>query len=312
MVKFGFACINETLKKKGICFKRCQLSSVFSASKPYDYLISYGRQNLYTVQKILEWNVQHNIRFYRLSSSMFPHIGNPRILDLVGEDNFNDYISLRPFLDILNEIKQFASKHKIRLSVHPGQFVQLASPKPHVVKNAIIDLTWHSNLLTLVGDKDSTICIHGGGTWGDKNSAIKRLEKQILKLPCHIKNKLCLENCEKSWSVEDLLPVCKRLDIPLIFDFFHYKCYSLYHKEIKQRSISELMPLILTTWKDRRPKFHISEQCENSRHIGAHSAYVFNLPRELIVLKKGFDVMIEAKRKEENVLYLAKKYLRFV
>lgn len=264
MVRLGYACINETLAKQKIsCNKKCVLKTIFKQQDPYNFLIEIGRKNLQAVLQILKWNVNHRIFFYRMSSSMFPHIGNPKIKELLGESKFNQYLDLKPFKDLLVDIKEYAKRYKIRLTVHPGQFCQLASPRPQVVKNSIIDLTWHCNLLDAVGDQDSTICIHGGGTWNDKKSALKRLEEQILALPSNIKARICLENCEKSWMTEDLLPVCVKLGIPLIFDFFHYTCYSLYHPETKQKSISELMPMILKTWKTKRPKFHISQQAKN-------------------------------------------------
>uniref|UniRef100_A0A6C0JVX5 UV damage repair endonuclease n=1 Tax=viral metagenome TaxID=1070528 RepID=A0A6C0JVX5_9ZZZZ len=317
MVRFGYACINETLRKRVCCNRGCILKTISSQPDPYEFLVSKGRENLEAVKTILKWNVAHNIKFYRLTSALFPHIGNPRIKDIIGKEKWNEYISLSPFIVQLKEIREYVETHKIRLGVHPCQFCQLASPREHVVENSIIDLTWHANLLYLVStivnniltknSRDFTICIHGGGTWGDKKSAIDRLKKQITLLSPRIKMFLCLENCEKSWSAEELLPVCVELGIPLIFDFFHYHCFTRLHPDLHQISISDLLPRILSTWGVRRPKFHISEQAEN-KPIGAHSAYVVSIPDELLTLHHGFDIMVEAKQKEINVLFLQKKY----
>lgn len=302
MVKLGYACINETLAKQGIsCNKSCTLKTIKSQSDPWKFLYEKCLQNLSALKKIIEWNIQHNILFYRMSSAMFPHIGNPKLIEIIGKEKWYEYISLKPFKSFLLEIKVIA--RKCRLSVHPGQYCQLASPKQQVVENSKIDLLWHANLLRYVGDKNSTICIHGGGTWGDKKSALIRLEKELLSLSNRILSRVCLENCEKSWSAEELLPICKKVGIPLIFDFFHYKCY-----REKQRPIKELLPEILATWKDKRPKFHISEQDPNKK-LGAHSEFVYNIPIELVELSRGFDIMIEAKRKEACV-FLLREWLK--
>lgn len=298
MVRLGYACINQTCGLSPN--KTCILKTLRISSNPYQLLIDKSLDNLKCLLEILKWNKQNNIMFYRCSSSMFPHISNPKIISIIGIDNFKEYNSFKPFLSILKEIKQFASK--MRLTMHPGQFCQLASPKEDVVKNSIMDLEWHAKFLDLVGDYHSTICIHGGGTWGDKKAALERLTHQLKLLPQYILNKVCLENCEKSWSAEELLPVCEDVGIPLIFDFHHYNCYSG-----KQSPINSFLPRILATWGDKRPKFHLSDQDPNKK-LGAHHDYVKKIPKELVALRRGFDIMIEAKAKELALLYLYKKY----
>ena len=108
-----------------------------------------------------------------------------------------------------------------------------------------------------------------------------------------------------------MLPICEELGIPLIFDFHHYACWANYHKENPhQKPIRELMPRILATWKDRIPKFHLSDQAEDKK-VGAHHDYVENIPDQLLNLigKVDFDIMIEAKQKELAVQKLQKKYV---
>jgi UV DNA damage endonuclease len=297
MVRLGYACINTCLPSPN---KSCTLKTLRLSKDPYELLKEKSFQNLKYMLEILKWNKQHNIMFYRCSSSMFPHISNPQIIPIIGQEAFDDYNSLTPFLSVLKTIKEFAKK--MRLTMHPGQFVQLSSQKEHVVKNSLLDLAWHARFLDLVGNCESTICIHGGGTFGDKKTTLQRLTCELNKLPIFIKSKICLENCENSWSAEELLPVCNAVGIPLIFDFHHYNCY-----KGKQSPIVDILPKILETWKGRRPKFHLSDQDPNKR-LGAHHDYVQKIPIELIRLKRGFDIMIEAKAKEKAMMYLYKKY----
>jgi UV DNA damage endonuclease len=157
------------------------------------------------------------------------------------------------------------------------------------------------------------LCVHGGGTYKDKQKTIARWKKNFLRFPDFIRNRICLENCEKGYSVEDLLPICKELKIPLIFDFHHYNCWAHYHPDCPdQKDISILLPEILKTWEVRgiRPKFHLSDQADNKK-VGAHHDYVASIPKELIKLRETgyvFDIMIEAKKKELAVFKLKKKY----
>ena len=68
------------------------------------------------------------------------------------------------------------------------------------------DLEYHATVLDLMemGD-DSVMVVHGGGVYGDKEETIKRWCERYEKLPDKIKNRLVLENCEKSYSIEDCL-----------------------------------------------------------------------------------------------------------
>ena len=151
-----------------------------------------------------------------------------------------------------------------------------------------------------------------GGMYGNKAETIKRWKQNYKNLPANIQKRVCLENCEKCYNAEDVLPVCQDLKIPLIFDFHHYACWANYHPENpEQKSIEELMPQILETWKVRgmTPKFHLSDQAEDKK-VGAHHDYVQEIPPILLQYGKlqKIDIMIEAKMKELATLKLKKKY----
>ena len=69
---------------------------------------------------------------------------------------------------------------------------------------------------------------------------------------------------------------------------------------------------ILKTWTKRniKPKFHISEQ--GSGKIGHHSDYIEIIPNYLLEIPKKYkiniDIMIEAKKKEQAIFKLYRKY----
>lgn len=347
-MNLGYACINTQI---GVCCNRtCRLATVIKKGEEtgckkgskkysaaiYDFLTEYGLNNLKAMYDIIEWSVQNGIHFYRISSGIFPHISNKRIQEHMTETDYMNYFSLSFAEDLIFDIGKYAQKHGIRLTMHPDHYNQLGTKTKEVLDNTFTDLMWHARLLDLLemgaeaylqykvspsklynGNenimKHSVMCAHLGGKFGDKKSAIARWKKNFKKLPEWVQKRVCLENCEKGYNVEDLLPVCQELNIPLIFDFHHYNCWAHYHKDNPhQESISKLMPAILKTWERRGiiPKFHLSDQDLN-KNIGAHHDYVQSIPDELISLMKQkyrIDIMIEAKMKEVATMKLMKKY----
>ena len=100
-------------------------------------------------------------------------------------------------MDLLKQIGDLANSYGHRLTFHPGQYNVLASPNSKYVKKTIEDLQYHADVFDLMGiGKDGVMVIHGGGIYGDKNSAFKRWIDNYHKLPDSIKNRLVLENCE--------------------------------------------------------------------------------------------------------------------
>jgi len=89
-----------------------------------------------------------------------------------------------------------------------------------VIKNAIRDLEYHDELLSLLKlppqeNRDAVMILHMGGTYGDKSATLDRFRTNYAALSQSIKNRLVLENDDVSWSVHDLLPICEELNISL-------------------------------------------------------------------------------------------------
>lgn len=311
-LQLGLCCINNELrisKPPVFANRTCRLKTL--EEKGLEYVQKLTEQNLKDVITILKWNDQKNITAYRLSSDMFPHASNPRY----GKDRPQG--SRYPFTFakvLLQNIGDTAFRLGHRLSMHPGQYNQIASPNIKIFHNTVIDLMTHAYILHLIekgrdwGEKRAIICIHGGGVYGDKKKTIKRWIERFRTLPTRLSSRICLENCEKCYSTEDCLQICNELNIPLIFDVHHYNCYSLLHPEEKQKPVEELLPAVLDTWHRRglKPYFHISEQ--GSGKTGHHSDYIENIPDYLLNINVPITLDIEAKAKEGAILRLVEKY----
>ena len=240
--------------------------------KGVGYLIDLCKANLEDLVTMIKWNKKNGIHVFRLSSEMFPHISNPELFKF-DEAAGREYYSLE-WLVINLRNRRSATELGIRLTFHPGQFNQVGAKDKKVLIKTMVDLDWRARVLEMLGTANAVMVVHGGGTYGDKAATIKRWEQNYHKLPDVVKRFLVLENCEKCYSVEDLLPLCNACNIPLVYDTHHYTCYTILHPDEPQPSIEDMIPDVLETWKRRgiKPKFHISEQ--GAGRCGHHSDYI--------------------------------------
>ena len=260
-----------------------------------------GLTNARDITKMVRWNEHFGIRFMRLSSEMFPFASHP------------EYgYKLAPFAsEMLAEAGQVIADLGHRVTTHPGQFTQLGSPRPEVIRNSVRDLEYHDEMLSLLKlpeqqDRDAVMILHMGGTFGNKEETLQRFRKNYAKLSDSIKRRLVLENDDVGWSVHDLLPICQELNIPLVLDFHHHNI--IFEKsKVREgtKDIMDLFPVIRETWtrKGITQKMHYSEQTPAAitpTQRRKHSPRVTTLPPCAV----DMDLMIEAKDKEQAVFEL--------
>lgn len=200
------------------------------------------------------------------------------------------------------------------------QFTQLGSPRKQVVSNAIRDLEYHDEMLSLLKlppqqDRDAIMILHMGGTFveaGGKPATLDRFRQNYALLSDSIKRRLVLENDDVSWSVHDLLPICEEMNIPMVLDYHHH---NIVFDDDKVRegtfdiSQPEIMERITRTWtkKGITQKMHYSEPCYGAitaRDRRKHSPRVATLPP----CPPDMDLMIEAKDKEQAVFELMRRF----
>ena len=264
-----------------------------------------GVANAKDIVKMLKWNDKYGIKFLRLSSEMFPFASH-------AEYGYK----LAPFAsEVLAEAGRVAAELGHRVSTHPGQFTQLGSPRQEVISNAIRDLEYHNELLSLLklppqSDRDAVMILHLGGTFGDKAATIDRFRENYKGLSESIKRRVVLENDDVSWSVHDLLPICEELNIPLCLDFHHN---NIIFDSGKLREgtldIMKLYPRIKATWdrKQIKQKMHYSEptpEAITGRQRRKHNPRPITLPP----CANDMDLMIEAKDKEQSVFELMRTF----
>jgi UV DNA damage endonuclease len=285
---------------KKITTNRTMVKKTFDI-KGLDYVSQLSLANTKDIIKILEWNVQNGIKFFRLSSAIVPW--GDKI----------DITKLKDYEEIKKELRKagdFAIKNGIRITTHPGPFVVLTSPKESVVKNAIADLEMHGLIFDLMGLSQTPynkINIHCNGVYGDKQSAMDRFCENFKRLSPSVQKRLTVENDDKAsmYSVKDLMYVHKKIGIPIVFDYHHHQfCTGGLSEE-------EALKLAATTWPEEiTPVVHYSESKalhENNQKEKpqAHSDYIMALPN---TYELDVDIMLECKAKELALLDIRKKY----
>ena len=301
-IQLGLCCLNTTLRemKPSIYCSRKIIQRIIE-EKGIDELKARALQNCRDLIPLIEWNEANGIRVFRLSSEIFPHKTNSKVPDYTLD-----------FADAeLKAAGALAKKYGHRLTFHPGQYNVLGTDDPQKLANTIADLGWHAEVLDRMEmPAESVMVIHGGGTYGYKEATKKRWANNYKKLPEHIRRRLVLENCERSFSVQDCLDISKMCGVPVVLDTHHFDCYSKINTWDPQEPLEYYIPLVLETWGDIKPKFHVSEQ--GSGKIGHHSDFIEEIPDELLEIPELYDVdidiMVEAKKKEMAIFKLYAKY----
>jgi UV DNA damage endonuclease len=197
-------------------------------------------------------------------------------------------------------IRNMRKKGDIRLSLHPDQFNVLSSPRGEVVENTITELEYQGMLAEKIGAE--VINIHGGGVYGDKEAALSRFKHNFRRLSRRVQSRLTIENDDRSYSPADLLPICRDLGIPMVYDVHHHRCNS------DNLPIEEATMECVKTWEAvrREPYFHISSSREgyDSGKSRPHADYISVEDFPHGWLKLDVTVDVEAKAKELAVLRL--------
>ena len=291
-MNLGYACINMTLssQKPKVTTNRSMIKRTFE-EKGIDYAGELGLQNSADLIKILKWNVENNVKVFRLSSEFFPWASEYKFKDLP------QYLRIKT---LLAGCGHYAQRNGIRLTCHPGPFNVLVSPNEQVVQNTITDLSIHGDIMDFMGlsrTHYNKMNIHCNGVYGDKESAMDRFCKNFERLPESVQSRLTVENDDKAsmYSVKDLYEgIHKRIGIPIVFDYHHFKFNTGGQTE------QEALEMALSTWGDIKPVVHYSEsrsieQEDEKIKPQAHSDYVLDY---IDTYGNDVDIMIEAKKKE--------------
>jgi UV DNA damage endonuclease len=252
--------------------------------------------NLHNTLRLLKHCAISEIHFYRLTSRLIP---------LANHEELRDWNYLKPLKENLEEIGDFANNHKIRIDFHPDHFVLVNSNKKEVLKNSIQTLKLHYLLLKGMGIDSTHRCVmHVGGNYKETELSLERFVDNWMMVPRSIQKMIMLENDDTSFTLEDTLYLCEKLDIPLVFDYHHHLAHHR-HEDWKLH-----WDRVVQTWNySPLPiKMHISSP-KNEKEFRHHSDYIdpnlfFDFLQEIKGSVSEIFCMIEAKRKDEALFQL--------
>jgi UV DNA damage endonuclease len=291
MIRLGLCCL---FSKEAISFRRT--TATFLASKPRSDQLSrlsgLCADNAASLMEALSFCHAHGIGDFRVNSQIFPLKTHPDAgYDL---DDLPDADLIRQRLDAC---RTFAAERDIRLTLHPDQFVLLSSPHESVTRKSLEELVYQTEFAMLAGV--DVINLHGGGAYGDKASALDRLRKTIDTLDDDLRSRLTLENDDRVYTPRDLLPVCRDMAIPLVYDVHHHRCLP------DGFSVEEATDLATSTW-NREPLFHLSSPLGTwaSTQPRKHDDFIDINDFPDVWRHLDITVEVEAKAKEVAVLRL--------
>ncbi len=291
-INLGYCCLSETLRalKPSVYTNRTCVKRTFLA-KGLPHISGLALQNVRDLLKVLQWNEEHDIRLFRVSSDMFAFWSEYELEDLPDFEEINC---------ALREVGDYAKQHAHRLTYHPGPYVVLGTPREDVAEKSIIELNRHSQVFDLMGLPQSyyaKINVHLRGVYDSKIKAMDRFAERFERLSEGCRRRLTVEidDTPNAYSVEDLLYLHNKISIPVLWDAHHRRfCKGNMTDE-------EAFHAAIKTWPEgTKPIVHWSESQAGRKPL-AHSDYVEG-PIAFFGCEERVDCHIESKRKDLALL----------
>jgi UV DNA damage endonuclease len=291
VIRFGLCCI---FRQAPIKFRRTTAKYLLSLSGAARsaHLASICMHNADALYLALSFCADNGIGAFRINSQILPVKTHPDAGYDLHELPEGERITAR-----FEQCGAFSLENGIRTSFHPDQFLVLSSPDAGVVSRSVADLEYHAQVAEWVAA--DVINIHGGGAYGDKRTALKRLASVIDRLSPKVKSRLTLENDDRVYTPADLLTVCTATGVPLVYDVHHHRCLP------DELNVEAATQAAMSTWH-REPLFHLSSPLNGWGTGPCRPHHDFIDPADFPDCWRGLDmtVDVEAKAKELAVLKL--------
>jgi len=267
--------------------------STLSPAARRAYLAAIAADNATALAAAVERCAELGIGGFRITSHMLPlgtHPVSGYALEALDRN--------RAIRVAFGRARDLARARGIRLSFHPDQFVVLNSEREDVVRSSAEELEYQAGMAEMVGA--DTVVFHGGSVAGGAAAAVERLERGLEMLSDCARRVIALENDDHRFSPADLLPLCRRTGVPLVYDVHHHRCHQ------DGMSVETATDQAAATWAGREPWAHISSPRAGwgAGNPRPHADYID--PRDFPEAWRGrrMTVDVEAKAKERAVVAL--------
>lgn len=186
------------------------------------------------------------LRMVRLGSDILPFYTEPTWSYYYQDESVRTYLA-REFA----RVGDLARNLGVRLSMHPGQFVVLASDNPDIVARSIEEFEYHVDMARWMGYgkkfQDFKINVHIAGRRGPAG-----VRDSLSRMSPEARNTITIENDENRWGIEHSLELVN--DCALVLDVHHHWCRE---GEYIQPTDDRLLRII-DSWRGVRPVIHYS------------------------------------------------------
>ncbi len=294
MVRLGLCC---TFLEEPIKFRTTTVryASSLGARERRAFLNEIALHNVAALRSAIDWCAAHGIGAFRVQSGLLPLYTHP-------EGGWNrDSPTAKGVREGLAAVGRHRAAVDVRLSFHPDQFVVPGSKNPATVEMGLRELEYTAEVCELIGAEQMTI--HGGGAVDGKEAALERLAVGLARLSARARRLVVLENDDRTYTVKDLLPICQRLSIPLVYDVHHHRCNP------DGLSVEEATELAAQTWNGREPWVHLSSPAQGWKtgDPKPHSDYIDPKDVPACWLARSLTIDVEAKAKELAVVKLQRQ-----
>lgn len=283
-MRIGYPCMNTVIG--------CTSARTFRLkSWSEERFISVVAENLACLSRILAFNAEHDLLFFRVTSDLVPFASHAV--------NTLDWPEI--FAEEFAGIGRLVRDHGMRISMHPDQFTLLTSHDEGVGERSVAELMYHTAVLDAMGlDTTAKVQIHLGGVYGDREAAVGRFLDRYRALPPEVRQRLVVENDDRLYTEAECRTVSRECGIPVLFDAFHHECNP------SGLGTDEAVAACAATWSERDgvPLVDYSSQEpgeRRGRHARtldpAHFASFLAAARTL-----DPDIMLEIKDKEQSAL----------
>lgn len=292
-IRLGYACVPVTIDETSshtITYTNYKKLG----SRANEKLDSVIKSNFKSLENILKYNIENDIIFFRMTSELIPLVNHPNVT----------YDFINKYKSYYKRIGDIIKENNLRVDLHPSAYTVLNSINEDVVTSTINILEFYQKMYECM-EIDSKIVLHVGSKVGGKRLSIKRFIENYNRLNNKTKKLIVIENDDKSFNIRNVLSLCEKLELPMVLDYLHFKVNK------NNEKIEDYIERIFNTWKDDIPKIHFSTS-KDKKNKRSHNDYI-NVDEFIEFIEKirftniDFDVMIEAKQKDDAVFRLIRQ-----
>jgi len=230
--------------------------------------------NIESTRRLVErvGTLDEQLRMVRVSSDILPAYTEPSWRYFWRKADVQTYAEKH-----FAEVGRLARDRNVRLSMHPGQFVVLASDRPDIVDRSIEEFEYHADMVRWMGYgksfQDFKINVHIAGRLGPDG-----IRQAYQRLSLEARNCITIENEENAWGLNDCLSLSDLL--PIVLDIHHHWVREGEYLDPSDARVSR----VLDSWRGVRPTMHYSISREDV--LAGHCTKT--LPNYQSLLESGY------------------------